>query len=66
MEKKNSRDSITKKILEQKNESEISNSTIKTLEKNQKILDDKLSFEKKKFEKLPNNYITQDGWIFQP
>ena len=50
-EKKNSRNSITKKILEQKNESEISNSTIKTLEKNQKILDDKLSFEKKKFEK---------------
>ena len=50
-EKKNNRDSIAKKILEQKNESEISNSTIKTLEKNQKILDDKLSFEKKNFEK---------------
>tara|TARA_X000001036_G_scaffold261935_1_gene243480 strand:- start:3581 stop:7081 length:3501 start_codon:yes stop_codon:yes gene_type:complete len=50
-EKKNSRDLITTKILEQKNESEIYNSTIKTLEKNQKVLDDKLSFEKKKFKK---------------
>ena len=50
-EKKNNRDSITTKILEQKNESEISNSTIKTLEKDQKVLDGKLSFEKKKFEK---------------
>ena len=49
-EKKNSRDLINTKILEQKNESKESSSTIKTLEKNQIVLDKKLTIEKKKYE----------------
>ncbi len=49
-EKKNSRDLINTKILEQKNESKESSSAIKTLEKNQIVLDKKLTIEKKKYE----------------
>ena len=50
-EKKISRDLINTKILDQKNESKNSNTIIKTLEKNQKLLDKNLSIEKNKYSK---------------
>mgnify|MGYP003306849028 FL=1 len=50
-EKKISRDLINTKILDQKNEFKNSNTIIKMLEKNQKLLDKNLSIEKNKYSK---------------